>query len=147
MRTHAAKLIKLQKHLRFKGVKLAKRWLKLALAGATILLSYILLPVLFMELFWRVRAPFGGSGSALIAIFVYLGWIIFSGILFVAGVRATRPKPQYVPPSQRDSLSFNGTRSKEVIKEKGVIVKIRCKYCNAAFDETLDKCPNCGAER
>ncbi|HEY9753576.1 MAG TPA: hypothetical protein V6C97_00290 [Oculatellaceae cyanobacterium] len=36
-------------------------------------------------------------------------------------------------------------KEKEIIREKQVIVKVRCEYCRQAFDETLDKCPNCGA--
>ena len=28
---------------------------------------------------------------------------------------------------------------------KEVVVKIRCPYCNHTYDETLDKCSNCGA--
>lgn len=34
----------------------------------------------------------------------------------------------------------------EVI-QKEVVVKIRCSYCGTLYDETLDKCPNCGAGR
>lgn len=37
--------------------------------------------------------------------------------------------------------------TKEVVKESQVIVKIRCRYCNNVFDETLDKCPHCGGKR
>lgn len=36
-------------------------------------------------------------------------------------------------------------REKEIIKE--VIVKIRCNYCDHLYDETLDRCPYCGAKR
>jgi len=36
-------------------------------------------------------------------------------------------------------------REKEIVKE--VIVKIRCPYCHSLYDETLDKCPNCGGHR
>ncbi len=35
---------------------------------------------------------------------------------------------------------------REVI-QKEVVVKIRCSYCGTLYDETLDKCPNCGAKR
>lgn len=35
---------------------------------------------------------------------------------------------------------------REVI-QKEVVVKIRCSYCGTLYDETLDKCPNCGAGR
>ena len=34
---------------------------------------------------------------------------------------------------------------KEIIKEKQVIVKIRCQYCKNLYEETFDKCPHCGA--
>jgi rubrerythrin len=33
---------------------------------------------------------------------------------------------------------------REVVKEKEVIVKIRCRYCGNTYAETLDKCPHCG---
>lgn len=36
-------------------------------------------------------------------------------------------------------------REKEIIREKVVIVKIRCSHCRHLYDETLDKCPHCGA--
>jgi DNA-directed RNA polymerase subunit RPC12/RpoP len=35
--------------------------------------------------------------------------------------------------------------AKEIIKEKQVIVKMRCQYCKNLYEETLDKCPYCGA--
>jgi uncharacterized membrane protein len=35
-------------------------------------------------------------------------------------------------------------KEREIIKE---IVKIRCPYCNNLYDETMDKCPNCGGKR
>jgi hypothetical protein len=35
---------------------------------------------------------------------------------------------------------------KEIIKEKEVVTKIRCHYCKGAYNETLDKCPHCGAK-
>jgi hypothetical protein len=35
-------------------------------------------------------------------------------------------------------------REKEIIREKEVIVKVRCPYCHKLYDETLDKCPHCG---
>lgn len=39
------------------------------------------------------------------------------------------------------------TKEKEIIREKVVIVKIRCPYCRKLYDETLDKCPHCGGHR
>lgn len=35
---------------------------------------------------------------------------------------------------------------REVI-QKEVVVKIRCSYCGTLYDETLDKCPNCGGRK
>jgi hypothetical protein len=34
--------------------------------------------------------------------------------------------------------------AKEIIREKQVIVKIRCPYCKNLYEETYDKCPHCG---
>ncbi len=34
--------------------------------------------------------------------------------------------------------------AKEIIKEKQVVVKIRCPYCKNLYEETYDKCPHCG---
>jgi hypothetical protein len=34
----------------------------------------------------------------------------------------------------------------EVI-QKEVIVKIRCSYCGSLYEETLNKCPNCGGRK
>lgn len=48
---------------------------------------------------------------------------------------------------QRAGPRKEQAREKEIIREKEVIVKIRCPYCHKLYDETLDKCPNCGASR
>ena len=37
-------------------------------------------------------------------------------------------------------------KEKEIIREKEVIVKIRCSYCRNLYNETLDKCPHCGGK-
>jgi len=50
-------------------------------------------------------------------------------------------------------LALLGLKEKQekVIKEREVIVKevvkIRCSYCRKLYDESLGKCPNCGASR
>lgn len=36
---------------------------------------------------------------------------------------------------------------KRVIKEKEIVVKITCLYCQNLYDETLDRCPHCGGHR
>jgi hypothetical protein len=33
----------------------------------------------------------------------------------------------------------------QVIKEEEIIFKVRCSYCGSLYEETLDKCPYCGA--
>jgi len=38
-------------------------------------------------------------------------------------------------------------REKEIIKEKEVVVKVRCPYCGKLYDEVLDTCPHCGGKR
>ncbi len=54
---------------------------------------------------------------------------------------------------QRKALKMKGERpiskgeqpiTKQVIKEKVIIIKIRCSYCKKLYDETLDVCPHCG---
>jgi hypothetical protein len=36
--------------------------------------------------------------------------------------------------------------TKEIIKEKEVITKTRCRYCHGSYNEILDECPHCGAK-
>jgi hypothetical protein len=36
--------------------------------------------------------------------------------------------------------------TKEIIKEKEVVTRVRCPYCHGAYNETLDTCPHCGAK-
>jgi DnaJ-class molecular chaperone len=38
------------------------------------------------------------------------------------------------------------TVTKEIIKEKEVVTRVRCPYCHGAYNETLDTCPHCGAK-
>jgi len=64
-----------------------------------------------------------------------LGLLVRSEIMFYR--KRSIPSPPVLAPEQMPA--------RELIKEKEVVVKIRCRYCNAVFDETLDRCPNCGA--
>jgi len=52
---------------------------------------------------------------------------------------------------QRLALLGLKEKQEKVIKEREVIVKeivkIRCSYCRKLYDESLSKCPNCGASR
>jgi hypothetical protein len=45
------------------------------------------------------------------------------------------------------SASAGNNIAKEVMKEKEVIVKLRCNNCRNIFDETLTKCPSCGTTK
>jgi len=47
--------------------------------------------------------------------------------------------------TQNEVNEQNKFLSKEIIKEKQIITKVRCHYCHSSFDEVLEKCPNCGA--
>jgi len=38
-------------------------------------------------------------------------------------------------------------KTTEIIREKVVIVKVRCPYCGKLYDETLDVCPHCSGKR
>jgi hypothetical protein len=38
-------------------------------------------------------------------------------------------------------------KATEIIREKIVIVKVRCPYCGKLYDEALDVCPHCGGKR
>lgn len=59
-------------------------------------------------------------------------------------VRRTLPKADQ---SSRTKDEEAVVKWKEIVKEKEVIVKIRCPYCHNLYDETFDKCPHCGAKR
>ncbi len=43
-----------------------------------------------------------------------------------------------------DDQNRKYNQDREIIREKEVIVKIRCHYCKHLYNETLDKCPHCG---
>jgi hypothetical protein len=38
------------------------------------------------------------------------------------------------------------TVTKEIIKEKEIVTRVRCAYCHNAYNEILETCPNCGAK-
>jgi flagellar basal body-associated protein FliL len=45
---------------------------------------------------------------------------------------------------QASSEAQSAVREKEIIRE---VVKIRCSYCGNLYDDSMDKCPYCGAKR
>ena len=38
-------------------------------------------------------------------------------------------------------------KEKEIVREKEVIVKVKCQYCGKLYNEVLDVCPHCGGKR
>lgn len=57
-----------------------------------------------------------------------------------------RSEPPTYPQAQQQP-AVRPHAVKEIIREKEVIIKIRCPYCQSLYDETLDECPQCGAKR
>jgi len=56
----------------------------------------------------------------------------------------------YLTPEEYERKAIKGEipgKEKEIIKEKEVIVKVRCPYCHNLYDETLNRCPHCGGGR
>ena len=77
---------------------------------------------------------------------VELGLSEINGMLGVASTQKVET-PIFETRSHTQIESQNHAREKEIIREKEVIVKIRCPYCRGTYDETLDECPHCGAKR
>jgi hypothetical protein len=50
-------------------------------------------------------------------------------------------------PSSPVAEEMRVSEKKEIVREKEVIVKVRCPYCQGLYDELLDVCPRCGANR
>lgn len=64
-------------------------------------------------------------------------------IEYVGGQEVDARQEQLQPRTEQS----RPVKEKEIIREKEVIVKIRCQYCRGTYDETLDECPHCGAKR
>ena len=92
-------------------------------------------------------------GSALIAYEIYEpdipGGIVlaFSGFLALGGAAFYQRDISSIPFSYLPPPPPPSTHTKEIIREKEVIVKVRCQYCGNTFDETLDQCTTCGAKK
>lgn len=76
-------------------------------------------------------------------------WVIFVlGLIFVvvfwiiAIYRAIKGRHGFQ--GQETSGGHAVIKEREIIRE---IVKIRCPYCGGLYEETLDKCPHCGAKK
>ena len=75
---------------------------------------------------------FGAGPQIMSTLAALIPVIIGIGLIVVGASSAKQVLPQ-VPQS--------------VVVREVVTVKIRCSYCGTLYDETLDKCPNCGAKR
>jgi hypothetical protein len=74
-----------------------------------------------------------GIGPQIISTLAALIPVIIGIGLIVVGASPVKQVTAQVPPS--------------VVVREVVTVKIRCSYCGTLYDETLDRCPNCGAKR
>jgi hypothetical protein len=69
---------------------------------------------------------------------IAIPFVVYSAYLYQKEMGRS-PKPSEPISTHQDKPS-----TKEIVREKEVIVKVRCKYCGNTYNETLDKCPNCG---
>jgi hypothetical protein len=53
---------------------------------------------------------------------------------------------EYQKTRARKAVKDEDEEENQVVKEKEVIIKIRCSSCRNLYDETLDKCPHCGSK-
>lgn len=60
-------------------------------------------------------------------------------------IRKTLPRP--TPTPKKQVKKEKDVEGKVMIIREREIVKIRCPYCHALYDESHDKCPHCGAKR
>jgi len=81
----------------------------------------------------------------IILIFSIIGLVTL--LAFIGGILALAYTPMIPTPPQQTQppAPIQERVIREEITKKEVIVKIRCSYCGTLYDETLDKCPNCGA--
>ena len=88
--------------------------------------------------------------GAVILVFSIIG--VGPLLAFLGGILALvyNPKSPTPPaPPIQTTTSAPATSQERVVREEitktQIIYKIRCSYCGTTYEETLDKCPNCGA--
>ena len=72
-------------------------------------------------------------------ILIFILAIVSYVISLIRGMKSNRKDQGQTPSETQPTI-----KEREIIRE---IVKIRCPYCNGLYDETEDKCPNCGAKK
>lgn len=78
------------------------------------------------------------------------GWVDAVEQAMHTAMQPPTPTPAQPPIETRTTPVVGEEKAvieKEIVREKEVIVKIRCPYCHGVYDETLDECPHCGAKR
>jgi len=55
--------------------------------------------------------------------------------------------PEVPPPPPPPMFETQPAVVREVIREKEILVRVRCTYCGNVYDSTLNRCPFCGASR
>lgn len=63
----------------------------------------------------------------------------------IDSLRASLQLPRSTRQKQESDLKT--IREREIIREKEVIVKIRCPYCAKLYEEGSNVCPHCGGKR
>lgn len=89
-------------------------------------------------------ALFGGVGTIIAGNMALKNQIMSTSQQWAAAINlliSKRKPPEMTPVKENGQI----VREKEIIREKEVIVKVRCSYCKNLYNETLDKCPHCGA--
>ncbi len=85
-----------------------------------------------------------------IAIAAFLAIVVIVGVLLYAISKSRRTLPKHPLPLERPPPTIDLTPKKQppvqqiVIKE---VVKVKCRYCGALIDSTVQFCPFCGAPR
>lgn len=75
-------------------------------------------------------------------LFFVLFFIVVAVSIILTILRAIRSGGQSTWSSPSESQPT--VKEREIIRE---IVKIRCPYCGNLYDETENKCPNCGGTK
>lgn len=71
-----------------------------------------------------------------------------SEILQQLGLKPKHAQAHAYPQAQGPpTVSLHQVKEKGIVREKEVIIKVRCPYCQTFYDETLNQCPHCGAKR
>lgn len=73
--------------------------------------------------------------------FFVLFFIVVAVSIILTIVRAMRSSGNMWPGTSENQ---SPVKEREITRE---VVKIRCPYCGNLYDETEDKCPNCGGTR